>query len=93
MIFFLEMTISPASPTSNTYDLTHVSYEEKAQIFDIYFGLLREKIENYYPVSTLKTIVSAELSKIYSDLRDQIIFRMNGIMSAKDIERLILEVL
>ena len=87
------MTISPASPTSNMCDLTHVFYQEKVQIFDIYFGLLREKIENYYSVSTLKTIVSAELSRIYSDHRDQIIFCMNGIMSAKDIECLILEFL
>lgn len=79
------MTISPASPTSNTCDLTHVSYQEKVQIFDIYFGLLREKIENCYSVSTLKTIVSAELSRIYRDHRDQIIFRMNGIMSSNDI--------
>ena len=79
-----------AQTVYEVYNFTHMSYTEKLHVLNIHFDRLRHKMIDYYHSHVLKETVRAQFCMIYTMYRDQMIFRMNGIMNSKEVDCLVI---
>ena len=87
------LTIISQTATNTLYDFRQATLLVKKQVFDTVFRRMRQMIENYYSVNSLRETVSAALDMIYQDHRDEIIFQMNNIICEKHLTLLIIQYL
>ena len=69
-----------AQTVNEVYNFTHMSYTKKLHVLNSHFDRLRHKTTDYYHSHFLKETVRAQFCMIYTTYRDQMTFRMNGIM-------------
>ena len=72
-----------AQTVYEVYNFTHMSYTKKLHVLNSHFDRLRHKATDYYHSHFLKETVRAQFCMIYTTYRDQMTFRMNGIMNSR----------
>ena len=79
-----------AQTVYEVYNFTHMSYTKKLHVLNSHFDRLRRKTIEYYHSHVLQEMVRAQFCMIYTMYRDQMLFRMNGIMNSKEVDCLII---
>ena len=79
-----------AQTVYEVYNFTLMTYTKKLHVLNSHFDRLRRKTIDYYHSHVLKEMVRAQFCMIYTMYRDQMLFRMNGIMNSKEVDCLII---
>ena len=70
------------------YNFEKSTLAEKTRIVEMIFSRQRNLIEEYFVSSLFKSLILAEFDRVYRDQKQDIIFRLNGIMIFKQVKDL-----
>ena len=70
------------------YNFEKSTLAKKTRIIEMIFSRQRNLIEEYFVSSLFKSLILAEFDRVYRDHKQDIIFRLNGIMIFKQVKDL-----
>ena len=73
---------------NESYNFAKSTLGEKTTIVEMIFSRQRNLIEEYFVSSLFKSLILAEFDRVYRDHKQDIIFRLNGIMTFKQVKDL-----
>ena len=73
---------------NESYNFEKSTIAEKTRIVEMIFSRQRNLIEKYFVSSLFKILVLAEFDRVYRDHKQDIIFRLNGIITFKQVKDL-----
>ena len=73
---------------NESYNFEKSTIAEKTRIVEMIFSRQRNVIEEYFVSCLFKTLILAEFDRVYRDHKQDIIFRLNGIMTFKQVKNL-----
>ena len=71
-----------------SYNFDKSTLAKTTRIVKMIFSRQRNLIEKYFVSSLFKTLVLAEFDRVYRDHKQDIIFRLNGIITFKQVKDL-----
>ena len=73
---------------NESYNFAKSTLAKKTRIVEMIFSRQRNLIEEYFVSSLFKSLILAEFDRVYRDHKQDIIFRLNGIMTFKEVKNL-----
>ena len=73
---------------NESYNFEKSTIAEKTRIVEMIFSRQRNLIEEYFVSSLFKTLILAKFDRVHRDHKQDIIFRLNGIMTFKQVTNL-----
>ena len=73
---------------NESYNFNKSTLVEKTRVVEMIFSGQRNLIEEYLISSLFKTLILAEIDRVYRDHKQDIIFCLNGIMTFKQVKDL-----